>query len=131
MKKHALYRLGIQVKDPATWPLPEPQRVERFYSTGEHIIGPQIQFLKIDWNVRGVTSWTRRAAVLFAVEFAGEHRLGSFPTLNRPPPPLEIVQIFINYIKHLKDLYRGGVGTKHNLMKQRWRRRRRRSQVRC
>lgn len=61
--------------------------------------------LRMDWNIRGATSWSRRVGAAFEADFIVEFRLGSFPTVNSLPEKGEIAHTFNTYVKHLKARY--------------------------
>jgi hypothetical protein len=124
--------LGIKKnEDSATWQLPTGETVEAFNLTADNSIGPKIASLQIDWNVQGISPWTKRAGVVFSANFVLEYHLGSFPNLSLLPDAGVIAQIFIGYMHSLKKMYQGRseLSDKRESQKSRWRKRLRRSRV--
>jgi hypothetical protein len=60
----------------------------------------------IDWDVPGLTLWTRQASIVFEADFLLEYEMGSFPALRQIPQAGKIATLFMQYVTYLKKIRR-------------------------
>lgn len=116
VKEHAIKVLGLNDKViESEWTL---LASELFASSSD--IRPSEWELRIDWDEKGLTPWTKHIAVIFAARFLQEHRLGSFPLLQDSVEPGEVVQAFLKAIHELKGVYHRTHSAKRHRRETRW-----------
>jgi hypothetical protein len=107
--EQARKQLGINLKKPLTWPIPNRTEVNR-YNAGEPTTdSPDKGGLRIDWFVPGQTLWTKHSTSVFAKSFCALHEKGAFPLLHSTVSPAKVAQVFKGYVMYLKRNYQAEV----------------------
>jgi hypothetical protein len=89
------------------WPVPSEDVIAKYNSGVSQSEGPTKEHFVIDWQISGITRWTRDCATLFAHEFCTQHEAGLLPLL---PARMSITVAEVKhrvccYVRYLKREY--------------------------
>jgi hypothetical protein len=103
VKEHAIQLLGLSKARNAT--IQGPKTLSKARRKQWVFPDPSTSELQIDWDGKGITSWTKRIATIFEARFLSERRKGSFPSLEGDIQAGEIARMFLVFVTNLKKVY--------------------------